>query len=186
MMMSLAELSLWIGGIYVAIHLPLVIAPQMSRKLFKVFPRNFWLGAVLAAVALVWSALEVNAMPLGNFIGDYKWLLWILTPVVLGLVLVFMNELLAPRALGGLLLLVANPVLSIQCLSASRATWLIAGLAYVWVVAGTLLVLSPYRFRHAIEKYCATDSRCRLAGSLGVVVGCILIGLGFTVFAHQI
>lgn len=183
-MMSLAELSLWIGGIYVALHLPLVLAPQTVRKILKVFPRNFLVGSVLAAMALAWSAMEVNAMPLGNFIGDYKWLLWILAPVVLGLIMVFMNELLAPRALGGLLLLVANPVLSIQCLSASRATWLIAGLAYMWVVAGTLLVLSPYRFRHAVEKYCANDGHCRLAGALGVAVGGIMIVLGLTVFAR--
>ncbi|MEI8140132.1 MAG: hypothetical protein WCI03_09725 [bacterium] len=183
-MMSLAELSLWIGGVYVALHAPLVLAPQTVRKLFKLFPRNFWLGAVLSAMALGWSAVEVNAMPLGNFIGDYKWLLWILTPVVLGLILVFMNELLAARALGGLLLLVANPVLSIQCLSASKATWLIAGLAYCWVVAGTLLVLSPYRFRLAVEKFCATDGSCRLAGAAGVVLGFVLVVLGLTVFAR--
>ncbi|MEI6165759.1 MAG: hypothetical protein WCS52_01050 [bacterium] len=184
-MMSLSELSLWMGVIYVGGHLPLVVAPQLVRKGFKAFPRNFWIGAVLAAMALVWSAWEVNNMPLGNFIGDYKWLLWILTPVVIGLVLMFMNELLAPRALGGLLLLVANPVLSIQCLSASRATWLLAGLAYVWVVAGTMLVLSPYRFRHAVERWCGTDARCRLAGVAGMAVGCILIVLGVTVFARS-
>jgi len=182
MKLSLAELSLLIGVVYVALHLPLVIVPQRIQKLLKGFPRNFWIGAIFTAMALVWSAVEVNAMPLGNFIGDYKWLLWVLTPVVLVLILVFMNELLAPRALGGLLLLVANPVLSIQCLSASRATWLIAGLAYLWVIAGTMLVLSPYRFRHAVERCCATDNRCRLAGGVGVVVGCILMGLSFTVF----
>ena len=183
-MMALSELAFWVGGIYVALHLPLVVAPQGVRKRLGEFPRHFWSGAVLAALALAWSAVEVNAMPLGNFIGGYKWLLWILTPVVLGLILVFMNELLAPRALGGLLLLVANPVLSIQCLSYSRATWLIAGLAYAWVVAGVLLVLAPYRFRQAVERWCGTDARCRAAGISGVVVGIILIALGMTVFAH--
>lgn len=182
-MMSLSELSLWIGGIYVALHLPMVVAPQAVLKFFRIFPRNFWMGAVLAAVALVWSALEVNSMPLGNFIGSYKWLLWIIAPVVYGLILMFMNELLAPRALGGLLLLLANPVLSIQCLHASRATWLIAGLAYVWVIAGAWLVLSPYRFRHAVEAACATDRRCRSAGAAGVLMGCLLMGLSMTLFA---
>ncbi len=181
-MMSLSELSFWMGGIYVVLHLPLVVAPQLVRKLFKAFPRNFWIGAVLTAGALAWAAIEVNEMPLGNFIGGYKWVLWILTPVAFGLILFFMNELLAPRALGGLLLLVAGPVLSIQCLSPLRATWLIAGLAYLWVVVGGLLVLAPYRFRLAVEKGCGTDGTCRLAGGAGVVLGCILIVLGFTVF----
>lgn len=177
-MMSLSELSYLIGGVYVALHLPLVIAPQLSRKILKWFPRNFWIGAVFAALALTWSAFEVNDMPLGNFIEGYKWTLLILAPVVLGLILVFMNELLAPRALGGLLLLVANPVLSIQFLSDARGTWVIAGLAYVWVVAGTILVLSPYRFRLAVEKCCGTDRACQVAGGFGVVMGCILIVMG--------
>ncbi len=181
-MMSLSELSIWIGGVYVALHLPLVIKPQLIRQLCQKFPRNFWMGAGLSAIALGWSALEVKDMPLGNFIEGYKWLLWVLTPLIFGLLLAFMNELLAPRALGGLLLLVANPVLSIQCLSSSRATWLIAGLAYIWVVAGVILVLSPFRFRHALETVCGTDGRCRLAGSLGVLVGAVLIALGLTVF----
>jgi hypothetical protein len=184
-MMALSECALLTGGIYVALHLPLVVAPRLMRTFLAGFPRHFWIGAVLASLALVWSALEVNAMPLGNFIGDYKWLLWILTPLVLGLVLVFMNELLAPRALGGLLLLVANPVLSIQCLYDSRATWVIAGLAYLWVVAGMVLVLSPFRFRHVVERCCGTDSRCRLAGIAGMAVGGVLILLGMTVFAHS-
>ncbi len=183
-MMSLAELSFWVGGVYVVLHLPLLLVPNLTRKLFKVFPRNFWVGAILATMALVWSAYEVNDMPLGNFIEGYKWLLWILTPVVLGLILIFMNELLAPRSLGGLLLLVANPVLSIQCLSPSRATWLIAGLAYLWVIAGTVLVLSPFRFRHAVEKCCGTDERCRVAGAFGVGVGVVLLILGFTAFSN--
>jgi hypothetical protein len=177
-MMSLSELSYWIGGVYVALHLPLVVAPQLARKLLKMFPRNFWIGAVLAALALVWSAFEVNDMPLGNFIGDYKWTLLILAPVTWVLILVFMNELLAPRALGGLLLLVANPVLSIQFLSNAKATWVMAGLAYAWVIVGTLLVLAPYRFRLAVEKCCGTDRACQVAGGLGVVMGCILMVLG--------
>lgn len=184
-MMSLSELALWMGGGYVALHLPLVIVPQTTLKFFRFFPRNFWMGAVLAAVAMVWSAFEVNAMPLGNFIGGYKWLLWIITPVVYTLILLFMNELLAPRALGGLLLLVANPVLSTQCLYGSRATWLIAGLAYVWIMAGAWLVLSPYRFRHAVEVVCVPGRRCRVAGAAGVLIGCVLVGLALTEFANS-
>jgi putative effector of murein hydrolase len=182
--MSLSALSIWIGSVYVALHLPLVVMPQLVRKLCEKFPRNFWMGALLTAIALGWSALEVNDMPLGNYIEEFKWLLWILTPVIFTLILAFMNELLAPRALGGILLLIANPVLSIQCLASSRATWLIAGLAYLWIIAGVILVLSPFRFRHAIEVACRTDGRSRLAGVLGLLVGCALIVLGFTVFRN--
>ncbi|MEI6563863.1 MAG: hypothetical protein WCO42_06100 [bacterium] len=181
-MMSLEELSLWIGGVYIVLHLPLVAAPQMTRKLLKAFPRNFWAGVILTGIALIWSAYAVYDMPLGAFIEEYKWVLWGLTPAIYALILAFMNELLAPRALGGLLLLVANPVLSIQCLYSTRFTWGIAALAYVWIVGGIILVLSPYRFRQVMEKCVSTDFRCRWAGILGVAVGIGLMILGFTVF----
>ena len=182
-MMSLEELSLWIGGVYIALHIPLLAAPKKIRTLMKAFPRNFSAGVVLTGIALVWSAYEVYDMPLGALIEGYKWLLWGLTPAIYLLIVAFMNELLAPRALGGLLLLVANPVLSIQRLYSTRLTAVIAVLAYVWIVIGITLVLSPYRFRKVgVERWGSTDVRCRWAGAIGVALGVVLVALGLTVF----
>jgi len=180
-MISLSQMSILVGVLYVALHLPLVVMPSQTRKLLAAFPRNIWAGAILAAAALAWSAWEVNDMPLG-MIDNYKMWLWVLGPVVFALVLAFMNELLAVRALGGLLMLAASPVLETQRLNASYWTWALAGLAYLWVVAGMVLMLSPYRFRHCVERCCSTDGACRAMGAGGVVMGVVLIGLGLKVF----
>jgi len=180
-MISLSGMAVLIGAIHIVLFAPLVMAPGVARSLLKAFPRNFWAGIILASVALAWAAWEVNDMPLG-FIDAYKKWLWVLGPVVFVCVLAFMNELLAPRALGGLLMLVACPVLELQRVHLSAYTLVLAVLAYVWVIAGMMLMLSPYRFRQCCEKLCGTDTATRGVGVAGIGVGLLLVGLGVTVF----
>lgn len=180
-MMRLSDLSMLVGAVYLVLHGPLVLGPGLVRKRLAAFPRNRWAGAILAVVALAWSAWAVKDMPMG-FADAYKSWLPLVALVVYGLVVALMAELLAVRALGGLLMLAASPVLEAQRLHPSCWTWVLAFLAYVWVVVGIALVLSPYRFRHAVERYLATDGACRLAGVAGLGVGALLIGLGLSVF----
>ena len=181
------QLGYWMlgtGAVYVAAHLALVAAPAAARRVLAAFPRNAWVGRALALGTLVWSAFLVNDMPLG-FVDPYKGWLYAVTPVVFVLVVLLMGELLAARAFGGLLLLLAEPILASARepgLSAWRLT--MVALAYAWVVAGMVLVLGPYWFRKTAEVVCRTDARCRLAGAAGVVVGVVLVGLGATVFAR--
>lgn len=179
-MMSIAQLSLLVGVLYVLIHLPLVVAPVAVRRALDAFPRNMVAAGILSVVALAWSAYAVNDMPLGG-LDAYKSWLWVLGPVLFLLVMTLMSELLAVRALGGLLMLAASPVLEAQRLNDSPWTVVPALLAYAWVVAGMMLMLSPYRFRQVVERTCTTESRTRLMGLGGVVAGGVLVVLGRTV-----
>lgn len=180
-MMSLAGICILTGIVYGALFLPFIAVPELTQKVLRAFPRNIWVGGVLAAGALAWAAWEVNDMPLGVVDGYKSWL-WVLGPVVYLLVLVFMNELLAPRALGGLLMLSASPILEAQRLHGSAWTVVPAVLAYVWVVAGMVLVLSPYRFRQAAQLCCASAGACRWTGLAGVAAGGGLAALGVLFF----
>ena len=182
----MTELSNWmvgIGAVYVLGNGALLVTPSGARQVLAVFPRNAWLGRMLAVVALAWSMRLVMDMPLG-FVEPYKPWLYVIGPVVYFLVVLLMNDLLAARAFGGLLLLVAEPVLAstrVPGLSAWRLV--IVALAYAWVVAGMALVLGPYWFRKTVETVCRTDARCRLVGSIGLGLGILMIVLGVTVFA---
>ncbi len=180
-MISLSDLCLSTGLVSLVLYFPFLVAPEWTQQGLRVFPRNIWAGGLLAAVALVWAAFEINDMPLGG-VDAYKSWLWVLGPVVYGLIMVFMNELLAPRALGGLLMLSAGPLLEAQRLYESAWTVVPAVMAYVWVVVGMVLVLSPYRFRHAAQFYCGTNATCRWTGILGLAQGVFLIGLGIFAF----
>jgi len=180
-MMTLAQLSVTVGVVIIAFGVPLVLVPGGTRRLHTAFPRNRMAGAILAAAALVWSAWEVNEMALGG-IDAFKPLLWVIGPVLFALVVVYMDDLLAVRALGGLLMLVAGPMLDIQRFHPSHWRWVLAVLAYAWAIKGAVLILAPFRFRHGVEWAFKTDTACRGLGAAAAGFGMFLIGLGLTVF----
>jgi hypothetical protein len=188
--MTLETISLAVGAAYVVAHLPLVAAPGPARKALAAFPRSAWAGRLLSALALAWSALLVKEMPLGWFDAHKDWL-YVAGPLAYILVVLFMDELLASRALGGLFLLMAEPVLAAArepLLSSVQfhpgwARLVPVLLAYGWVGIGTALVLAPYWFRKGMERLCGSDSRCRLFGLTGLAIGILLIVLALAVFA---
>ncbi len=180
-MMTLAGCSILVGIIHLVLNVPLLVFPVRGQKVIKAFPRHEWAGRILAAVGVVWSVLLVLEMPLGWF-DAYKGWLYAVGPVLYLLIVVFMGDLLAARALGGLLLLVADPVLETAILQPATLRLVLVVLAYVWVVAGMALMLAPYRFRKAAEGCCGTAGRCRVVGALGAMLGTGLIGLGLWVF----
>jgi len=53
---------------------------------------------------------------------------------------------------------------------------------YIWVIAGIVLVLSPYRFRKTLSFWIRNDFRCRLLGAMGTAYGTLLMLLGLKFF----
>ena len=166
--------SLLAGGV-------MALAPAGTRHALSEFPRSRWPAWALTAAALLWSAWLVRDMEMGQFDVVKPWLP-IIAVVGFGLIVYFMDELLAPRALGGLLMLVPTPILDIQRWHASAWRWVLGLLAYAMVIKGMLLVLGPYRFRKWTERYLPTDAACRRAGAACAALGAGLIALGLTVF----
>ncbi|MEI6515678.1 MAG: hypothetical protein WCO77_06860 [bacterium] len=180
-MMTLAGLTITSGMICLGLGFFLAGTPALARQALQAFPRSLWAGGILAAVALAWSAWEANNMTLG-VIDAYKSWLWVVGPVLYLLVMFFMNELLAARALGGILMLSASPILELQRVHESSWAVVMGVWAYIIVVAGMVLMLSPFRFRHVCAKFCGTDSLCRRTGLAELVSGILLIALGVLVF----
>lgn len=176
--MTLVAMVLWIGLAHVAAGVMLAAAPGWARERVLRFPRNAWLGRILVAVAMAWSLHLVWEMPLGWF-DAYKVWLWVAGPVAYLLVIFFVDELLAARALGGLLLLIPSPLL--DAARFQESAWRLAPviLAYVWVVCGIALVLAPYRFREWAQVLGRTDVRCRLMGVLFLGAGILFAWLSF-------
>lgn len=168
---GLAALSAF-GGL-AALLKPDAILAGMRR-----FPRSKYPAWILTTVAFVWAALEINAMYLGAF-DQYKPLLAFLTPALILLCIFFMDELLAPRALGGLLTLIAGPILdAIRFFPNPSAPtpWRfpITVVCYIWIAYGIWLICCPYRFRTTIEWWTRFDPRLRIAGTLKLLFGIAL------------
>ncbi len=180
-MSKLTWMTLALAGTMGVIDLLLVLAPSRARDAMRVFPRSVWPGRVLSAAGFVWAAWLLRDMPMGP-LEAYKGWLAMATPVVIGLTWIYVDELLAPRALGGLLLLIPAPILVAARLHDSRWSVVMSAVCYVMIVKGLVLVLSPYVFRTWTERFLPTDGACRVAGCAGVAAALALVVLALTVY----
>lgn len=180
-MTNLARVAIVLGSVIAMIHAPCVVAPNSTRKWIRLFPRSKRSAWLLVAGDLVWVGWLVFNTPLGRF-EDLKPLLYVLVPATLFLVINLMDELLAARALGGLLLLVPWPMLTAARWHESDLRFVVTVLAYLFAVAGIILVLSPYWFRKTMAFWIRNDSLCRIWGIFGLGVGIFIIFLGIAVY----
>jgi len=180
-MSDLAIVTCVLGSGIVVLNLPAVLAPSKYRKGIIAFPRSRWAAWILTAVALTWTASIVLHAPLGRF-EHFKPAVYVVAPVGFLLISALLDELLAARALGGLLLLLGNPLLNIARWHESPLRLVLTVLVYLWVVFGIMLVLSPYRFRQATAPWVENNLRCRLAGCVGLLIGGLLLFLGSQIY----
>lgn len=179
--MSLRLWSVVLSLVLVVAHVPLVAAPGRVRRMAVWFPRSRWCGWLLAAIDLIWAAWLLNKVPLGRFdvLKDY---LLVLTPVAFVVVAVFVDELLAARALGGLLVLA--PALILDAARWHESGWrlVMVAIAYIMVADGMLLLLSPYWFRKVVQGAMVRDGVRRGIACLGCAAGIVLVVLGLVVY----
>lgn len=142
----------------------------------RAFPRSRAAGTVLLIVAAVWSFLLVRSIDLGEF-SRLRGIM--LIGIVGGSILTwrFVEEFLAARALGMLLLLSADPLLESAMLRQEESRLLLVFLAYAWVVAGLFLVGMPYLLRDAVAFVTSRASVWRISAAAGLVYGIVLIVL---------
>jgi len=171
--MSFGFLGLW-----------MILAPVQFRRLLQAFPRGIPVAILLSTVDMIWVGMLLVHMPMG-VVDVIKPYLVVLVPLAIVLLNVFMEELLAVRAFGGLLLLVAAPMLDAARFHPSRWSWLVSGLAYVIVLKGIVLVMSPYQFRRVVQRWLASDLQCRAWGGVLVMLALVLFVLAASVYAWQ-
>ena len=95
--LSLHSAGLIAGALLILLSLAAVVLP--ARNLLPQFPRSRIAGAVLLTVDLVWSFWLLVTMEMGEF-ASFRRPLLILLPIGFFLVLRFVDEFLAVRALG--------------------------------------------------------------------------------------
>ncbi|MBP7830234.1 MAG: hypothetical protein KA248_09990 [Kiritimatiellae bacterium] len=177
----LSQVACALALVIMAINALCLLWPPAVRRAVAAFPRSRGPAWLLTALDLAWVAVIVLHAELGRF----DWLkpyIYAAAPVAFFLIVIFMDELLAPRALGGLLLLLANPVIRAARWHESDWRWVVMVLAYAWAVAGIVLVLSPFYFRRVAEWANRTDGRCRFLGALRFGLGLLLLALALAVY----
>ncbi|MCF7839049.1 MAG: hypothetical protein K9N49_10515 [Candidatus Marinimicrobia bacterium] len=168
-----SQIAAWsLAGAFFLLGAGALAAPAAAWGALRAFPRSRWPGRILTVVDMVWVVWLVHAMSLGSFAWLKAWLYPSL-PVVIVLIACLMNDLLAPRALGGLFLLIPTPLLRAVRFHPSLWRLLIVALAYALAITGMIWLLSPFRFRHWQERLLPTASKVRLAGAL--CLGCAVL-----------
>src|SRR5262245_25483391 len=105
---SLHAAGIVAGATLVLLSLLAIFLP--AKTFLPQFPRSYKAGLILLTIDLIWSFWLLSTMEMGEFAGFRRPLLFAL-PVGFVLVLKFVDEFLAVRALGILCLLAADPLL---------------------------------------------------------------------------
>src|SRR5215470_20391032 len=177
--LTLQTVGLIAGIALVLLSLPGLVKPTLMQTWLKRFPRSTVAGVVLLTIALVWSFWLLATMEMGEFSGFRKPLLIIL-PIGYVLVLRFVEEFLAVRALGILCLLAAEPLLDAAFLRYETSRLLVTVLAYLLIVAGLFWVAIPYVLRDQINWSTRSIFRWRFLHLLAFVYGGVILAFAFT------
>ena len=129
--LSLHTAGLIAGALLAVLSLLAIFLPV--QNFLPCFPRSRVAGAILLTIYLIWSFWLLATMEMGEF-ANFRRPLLIILPVGFVLVLRFVDEFLAVRALGILCLLAAEPLLDAAFLRPETSRLLVTVLAYVLIV----------------------------------------------------
>jgi len=178
MKFDFSTMSIVLGLAICLFWLPVAAVPARSREWACKLPRNQALGWLFAAICIGWSGYILKISPLLADLPMLRNALVLLMPVAFVLIVIFLNELLAARAFGGLLLLVPRPILDAAFLCMKPAKLYIVVLLYIIVIIGAVLVVSPYLYRRSMQGIMKTDLTARIAGACGIIIGAVAAILG--------
>ncbi len=116
---------------------------------------------------------------MGEF-SSFRRPLLIALPIGYGLVLRFVGEFLAVRALGILCLLAAEPLLDAAFLRYETSRLFVTAFAYLLILAGLFWVAIPYLLRDQINWSTRSVFRWRCLHIIPLIYGCIILAFAFT------
>jgi hypothetical protein len=155
-------------------HIWAFLNTDATQSFLRKFPRDYKWGAILLTIDFFWAMLLMSYMDMGEFFHLRSWFLMII-PVAFALVLIFVREFLAVRALGALMLLVSGPVLTAAFLQPPASRILIPILAYAWIITGMFFVGMPFLMRDGVNWITNTTTRWKIAVISGIAYGAVML-----------
>jgi hypothetical protein len=177
--LSLQLAGIIAGAVLVLMSLPGLLKPNLLRDLATRLPRSRLAGIVLLTLAALWSFWLLATMEMGEF-SSFRRPLLIALPIGYFLVLRFVDEFLAVRALGILCLLAAEPLLDAAFFRYEPSRLVLTVLAYLLIVAGIFWVTMPYLLRDQIKWSARSNGRWRFMHGIALAYGVVILVLAFT------
>jgi hypothetical protein len=172
--LDLKTALLTVGVLLILGHAYALVQPKAVRDFLKALPRSRPVGFVLLLAVAVWSWLLAYNIDLGEFDSWRRTLLYFV-PGAAVLTWLYVEEFLAARCLGMLVLLAAEPLLEAAFLRPEMSRLFLVTLVYVWVSFALFWIGMPYTLRDQIAWVSKTDSRWKAAALSGIGYGAILL-----------
>ncbi len=181
-MSSLAIITSVIGLATLLGGVAALYAPDTTRRALLGLPRHDVAGWALTAISLFWAGwLLLNTPPFSEF-AHIEPLVYAGMPFAFFALVLYLDELLAARALGGFILLLASPILAAARWHPSSLSRLISLLTYFWIVYGIVLIVAPFYLRSLLVSLTRSHTRFRICSLFGAGLGAFLLLLGLFVF----
>ena len=183
MTLNLSTLSILIG---LGMALPQIyglMKPKEFAENVRKFPRNVPVGIALMLLGTVWFLWILNQESVSDF-AAYKGLLLVLFGAVGVGTCIYVQDFIAVRGLAVLFLLVAKLMVDSGRTMLGQTHWVlvIQTWAYVLVVAGIWLTLSPWKLRDFLNWATADEKRVRVGSAIRLAFGLFVVVLGLTKF----
>lgn len=174
-LLSLQQVGLILGFLLIVGHLLVLVRGASFQNFLHGFPRNRKAGIALIVVDFIWWMWLVKNADLGEF-KNLQMPILLGSPIMCVLIIVYVEEFLAVRALGFFLLLLACPILEIAFLKLPASRLLLSTLCYVWIVFGLYWVGMPYLLRDQISWILKVPIRFKALAVGGVLYGAAILG----------
>lgn len=183
MTISLANLSVALGSIIAAAQIIGLARTEASVAALRKFPRSVPWGVALTLAATAWFLYYLSQESIAD-LASFKKHLYVLFGGVGVATCIFVQDFLAVRGIALLLLLLAKLLVDTGRIHLADTHWalLIQGWAYILVIAGIWLTISPWRLRDLINWATATPQRLKTLCALRLLFGLLLVILGLTAF----
>lgn len=183
MTLSLSTLAISLG---LGLGLPQIyglVKPAEFGAAVRKFPRSLPWGVALMLLATVWFLYYLSQESIADFASWKNVLFAAFAGVGIGSC-IFVQDFLAVRGLAVVLLLLAKLMVDTGRPYLSHTPWVlvIQGWAYLLVLIGMWLTVSPWRLRDFLEWGTANEQRIKLCCGLRLGFACFVAALGLTVF----
>jgi hypothetical protein len=157
--------------------------PKRYASVARRFARSVIAGRILMVLAALWFIYYVRIESLSDFAKFKQYMMFGF--LVIGIATCFfVRDFLAVRGVAVLFLLLAKQMVDTgrPHLGQSSLVLVIQVWAYILVLAGIWLTISPWRLRDFVEWATATERRIRLGCGIRLAFGLFIATLGLTQF----
>jgi hypothetical protein len=183
--LTLSTLAIFLG---LAVSLPQVyglINPPAFGAAVRKFPRSLFWGYTLMLLATAWFLWNVSQESISDF-ASYKNILLGGFAAVGIASCIYVRDFLAVRGLAVVLLLLAKLMVDTGRPHLDDTPWVlvIQVWAYILILAGMWLTISPWRLRDLLNWATANEKRIKTACAVRLAFGLFVLVLGLTAFRN--